>query len=1509
MAVDARGRWKRAWARGALALFAVWCALWVGAAVPASAWANPPDAGVTAASSPEGPLAYVRAHADERLVGAGDLRPVDAVTVEATLVDADSFFGSSLDDLWADHDGDGVSDQWESLTGNSFGAAVLYAAAPDAPCLVGRIDHLGSTGARLLQVLAGRNDTSGTLYNDVCFDVEAGLVYVPKTHLADGLNSVRVQVLYAVSAQADVPVRAQVESAGASAGDWEVEAHPSAADTRTELSLVSPNGTKPVAGQIDAVRINGVRLDESSDLWSYDARTGALSIELSPVQVGDVRVEVSDGLVKAAARAARSLVPAAYAGSLPDLGVVWKASGAPADGSTFAAAAENIYGRNQGVVKGARPNGADPDDLAREVMAGAGVSLDDFSTSDKFGFHERGSFIREQDIIASDGTKIRLPAQSVQLYCAHIGVSSDGWGYSNDKHYGNVPTSRDERGVFVRVLQVRDDSMTIAIVSPTMQTQAGVGLFSVRWEGATGAIELQKEPTDRSVAGSASCYGMAGAVYGIFRDEGCSDAAGEIVLDEAGWGRADGLAPGRYFLKETAAPSSGGFALSDEVIPVDVESGGVYHATAKEQPLYGRGEALLQKVDALTGAAQPQGDASLAGAEFAVRYYDRLDGSAEGDPARTWVLRSDEDGYVAFDAAHLVSGEGFFADDQGEFALPLGTYTVAETKAPVGYARDTAVRTVLLAPDGAGSQAVWKTVGDAWGSFGAERAEGRAVGDRPQQGDYRLVKTVAIPQMSAGQTGEGARADDERVLVPGLLFQILNDSAAPVVSPQTGKLAAPGEVVCTIACDADGLASTRNAQANGWAVPDGWSGALAYGSYRVREVVPDEVGRAFREDHGFEVPVAAEWKIRIGDDGAYDEPTLVTDRAQSPLKIVKLDAETGRQVPLSCSFQLFDRTGALVTYAAPYPDAHTMDTWTTNAKGELTLPMLLAPGVYTIKEVRAPEGYLLSADPVPVTIDGADRSWDQPVLVSVGDRPAKGAIEVRKQDASTGEALAGAAFEVRAAADIVTPDGTVRAKAGDRVAQMTTDRDGIARTGELYLGTYTVREVAAPSGWALDDTPRTVTLAYQGQDVPIALARVDVSDAPSTLKLRKVDAATGQALAGAQFRIWSDQGFEGSFASDEDGWGKVEQLVPGSYHLQESGVPEGYEAVALDEETGAPALIDFTVNEDGLVGQGDGPFSACLELVVENAPGEIGTHAQAQGDGRLLAPDEEATIVDTVTYDNAVLGKEYTVMGTLHVREVDDAGAPVDAGPLLDDAGEPVTATARVVPTDRSGSVEVTFTFDASALAGRTVVVFEEMRSDRLFAVHADIADEGQSVEVAPAVRTELVNAESGEHVAVVSDEGTLVLTDTVSVEGLQVGTTYLLRGTLMKRDSGEPVMNADGTPVTGTAEFEAQASDDQVEVAFSFDAGCAGAGSVVAFEELYEREADAPEGAISLVARHADLADDHQTVTIEEMPPSDTPPSVLAKTADALVRGWPLLALAFAALATAIVSVGRLRR
>lgn len=973
-----------------------------------------------------------------------------------------------------------------------------------------------------------------------------------------------------------------------------------------------------------------------------------------------------------------------------------------------------------------------------------------------------------------------------------------------------------------------------------------------------GNIDLVKVTANEEMCEGNPLYSVEGAVYTVYRNSGLTDVAGSITTDKDGWGILEELEPGDYWVKETKqAP---GHAIDPTVYPVKVasdETTRVNGKTVSDIPQSDPVGMLVGKVDSDTGESRPQGDATLAGALFSVRYYagdyaDAAAAEASGTPARTWVFETDGDGFAYLADEYKHSGDALYYQTNGDASIPLGTVLIQETRAPQGYNLDDGhggapkVFCVRITPDGA--------VGESVYTYNSPK-----VPDTVKRGDFRLVKEVPV---TVYDEPDGDMPQEVvRVLVPGVKFELYNDSEEAVVSPETGKLVEPGNRVCTITVDENGLATTKddNADVNGWSKPVDWTGALAYGTYRVHEVIPQDVADAFKAEWGKALLPVEDWKTTIREEGQYDPPQLVSDHIpQTPLKVVKVDAETGKQVPLPVSFQLEDASGNLVTYTSHYPVTETIDTRTANERGELTLPMLLEEGDYTLKEVQAPYGYVKELEGKAFRIGEDYNGWDSPLVIEFANMPQKATITVAKSDSWTGEAVDESVYIVKAAETIQTPDGTVRAHEGEIVATLTTGEDGKATTPELYLGTYTVYEAKAKDGYALDIVEKTVALEYAGQEVAVYDHEEAVTNTPTNPEIKKVDALDPEIpVAGAVFRIWNDEGtFDEEMTTDENGIISLAYAKHGSYHIQEVAAPEGYVIADLDDE-GNPTITDFGVNDQGMIEWGEsGAMAQAHEFELDNMPktmkttatdSESGTH---EGQAR-----EELAIVDTIAYTGLVPGDEYTVSGTL----MDKASGE----PALDDEGNKITASTTFTAEESCGTVDVTFAFAGASLAGKSLVAFETMEFEGAeYMVHADIDDVEQTVAIVD-IATQARDAGTGTNVGTIGEHVKLI--DTVAYNGLAPGSTYKLFTMLMDKATGNPLTGDDGLPVVGTTEFVPEAPDGTIDIEVEVDTRELAGHDIVFFEKL----SDAQE---NIVATHEDINDDGQTVSFPEPEPVPEP-------------------------------------
>ena len=378
-----------------------------------------------------------------------------------------------------------------------------------------------------------------------------------------------------------------------------------------------------------------------------------------------------------------------------------------------------------------------------------------------------------------------------------------------------------------------------------------------------------------------------------------------------------------------------------------------------------------------------------------------------------------------------------------------------------------------------------------------------------------------------------------------------------------------------LTCDENGFAQTKD---------------MPYGIYTVHQTSGWD-GRELMKD--FDVFISA--------DGQTYRFLINNANFESYIKIVKKDAETGNTIPYAgAGFQLYDPNGNLITMTFTYPEVTTIDTFYTTADGYLITPQTLEYGKgYSLVEVQAPYGYVLDSEPVYFDVEQSDSTEESGITVIEVVRSnlaQKGTITVSKSGevfSSVSEnnglyqpifavsGLEGAVYEITAAEDIYTLDGTLRASKGEVVDTVTTGADGTAKSKELYLGKYEVKEITAPFGMVLNDEIHSVELVYAGQNVAVTETatsfynerqRVGI-DLTKSLEVDKnygidnngeiFDVTFGlyaeKDIVAADGTVIPADGLIEIISFDENGYGKAATDLPfGSYYVKEISTNSAY---------------------------------------------------------------------------------------------------------------------------------------------------------------------------------------------------------------------------------------------------------------------------------------------------------------------------------------------------------------
>lgn len=691
------------------------------------------------------------------------------------------------------------------------------------------------------------------------------------------------------------------------------------------------------------------------------------------------------------------------------------------------------------------------------------------------------------------------------------------------------------------------------------------------------SVSFQKQSSSAAITAGNDTYKLVGAAFDIFESVGGA-CVGSIQMDENGHAQATLLPNTAYYLVETKAPA-GYIPRGDRIAFTTSDSAG--HVAIDEQP--GTITLRIIKIDAATDAG-PQVGASLAGAEFTC--------VSQSTPGWTRTLTTDKNGRATLND------------------VPLGSFTIYESKAPEGY----------LIPNDSWSY----TIGaDQIGDTGVVELESR-IPNIPIAFDLEISKFK-----------DRGDSDESGIEQPaeGVVFEVVSNSSQQVVG--------------TLATNVYGFASTKD-QPEAWfgagKRPAGAHGAIPYdrAGYTVREVA-ETVPDGFKQ--------AGEWTITAEQiaDGAELQYIIDNHALSTHLQIVKRDAQTSGTVPLAgFTFQLLDSHHEPVSQTCWYPAHHVMNTFTTDATGSVTLPESLNPGTYYVREASAKEPYLRAED-LEITIP-ADKNLTPIAVASFYDDAATGSIEIVKKDAVDGHDLAGATFDIRAAGDIVRPDGSIVALDGETVVTATTDERGYARADHLSLGcgsaTYEVAETQAPEGYLLDPTPHTVELSYADQQTPVIEARLDVSNDYTKIDISKVDATGEQEVTGAKLVLCDSDGNEIDSWTSSDKPRHIEHLSPGTYTLRETMSPRTYDLaeemtfeVQATGEVQTVAMKDAPIEIRGRIDKRQEIAQPLAGKLVANGDGKNRAKTQPDTQGTFSytidARNESSTWVDefTVTDD------------------------------------------------------------------------------------------------------------------------------------------------------------------------------------------------------------------------------------------------------------------------------------
>ena len=582
--------------------------------------------------------------------------------------------------------------------------------------------------------------------------------------------------------------------------------------------------------------------------------------------------------------------------------------------------------------------------------------------------------------------------------------------------------------------------------------------------------------------------------------------------------------------------------------------------------------------------------------------------------------------------------------------------------------------------------------------------------------------------------------------------------------------------------------------------------------------------------------------------------------------------------------------------------------------GKNVLPL----GTFTVTETKAPNGYLLDGAYMQagdkseqikglyvtqITEDGDLAVLSGSNRFSVSDKVIRGGVKIQKRDLETGDTkpqgsatLKDTAFDIISLNDnSVLVEGKLYKK-NEVVKTIRTDIEGVASTSSdlLPYGKFRIVESEAPNGYLTDGAkPIDFTITENGKIVDLTdkahsiynqIKRGDIEGV-------KIGAGTHKRLADVPFRITSKTTGENHVVVTDDN-GQFSTSAEWASHkhntnagkTSEDGVWFG--TSEPDDSKGALPYDTYIIEEMSCDSNKGFELIPPFEIVVarnnlvidlgtltDEYEKEISIHTTAtskDGEKTILA-GKEVTIVDTVKLDGLTKGTKYQLKGWQMLKE-ENAELIID--------GKCVENDYTFIAGDEAMKVEIAYTFNASELGGKNLVTFEELydlsnpEEPVKVVEHKDIEDDGQTVLITERIikiHTTATDKDGNKELEAGKD---VTIIDTVTLEGLEVGTQYKLVGwQMLKEESAELLIN--GKRVESDYTFTADSETMKVEVAFTFDATSLDGKQLVTFEELYDlSNPDEPKK----VTEHKDIEDKGQTITFKEKPEEpekpETPPT-----------------------------------
>ena len=1045
--------------------------------------------------------------------------------------------------------------------------------------------------------------------------------------------------------------------------------------------------------------------------------------------------------------------------------------------------------------------------------------------------------------------------------------SFKNWAYQNVLGFNTAGELINENAPrFKLTWQPVPDSFKIFVLA-TGKTQNILGYEYT----PTGTVSLSKTSANTGITSGNSCYSLAGAVYGIYSDAGCSALVTTLTTDAGGNAAAVSLNAGTYYYKELTAPA--GYALDSSVQSFTVTAGQNTALSVSDTPTNDPVRISINKVDSETGD-KVQGGASLENAEFTVKYYAGYynAGNLPANATRTWVIKTLKTAggnyMAALNNTCKVSGDDFYKVSNGTVVLPLGTISIEETKAPEGYNLDGA----YLQVGGVGEKITGKYVAQITQNGNLAQLKGGntfKVSDKIKRGDFKLTKIDTDNQNRMSDipfrvtcNGSG----ESHIIKTDENGYFSSESSWNAHSKNTNGGGAY-----------DGLWFSS---ADGSAKVDDSVGAMPYGDYTLEELSCD--------NNRGKILYKGEFSIRrdkvtvdIGTIENHSEPTPVittqASDAKTQYQIIKPSADTdiidkvtitdtmaGRDYTITGTLMDKDTGEAVMVNGNPVTASQTFTSdgtkkvldmhfnFDSSALGGKTVVVCekLTYGDY----VAATEEDMENKDQTIYFPEIHTTATDSETAdhLTLADSRAVITDTVTYTNLLKGETytLSGVLMDKETGKELLV-DGepvtqemafTAGRASGTKKLKFEFDTTGLAGKSFVVYETLTLEDVEVAEHKDINDEGQTIHIPAAQTTATDDSSKINVSEAKKEVSVTDT-VAYRNLVPGKEYTV------RGTAVDKETG----EPLTDA----------DGNELVSTAKFTAASADgsvdVKFTFDGTAMAGRSVVFFENVYytdKLIAVHA--DIDDEAQTvhipliftsvkdkDTDSHMSLAGSDVTLTDTVAYRNLVPGEKYTVTGTAIDKTTGET--------LKDDAGKDVTAKASFKAEKANGTVDVEFVFDGSSLAGKTVVMYENIYyNNKLVGVHADISDEAQIIYV-PSVKTAATDTKT--ETKLTYAEKDIKITDTVEYTNLIPGKTYKVTGTAMDKKTGKVIKDADGKAVTSEAEITPETADGKVDVDFIFDGSNLAGKTIVMFEEIrYENR---------LVGVHADINDEAQTIYV----------------------------------------------